>query len=53
MAYRDQDKLAGVQIKFLRSVFGGIKRGQMMSVLRIEAGWCTVEFKVAESIVRY
>ena len=53
MAKRDQDKLAGVQNRLLRSVFGGIKRGQMLSVLRAEAGWCTVELEVAVGIVRY
>ena len=53
MTKRDQDKLAGVQNRLLRSVFGGIKRGQMLSVLRAEAGWCTVELEVAVSIVRY
>jgi hypothetical protein len=54
MAKRDQDKPAGVQNRLLRSVFGWIKRGQMLSVLRAEAGgWCTVELEVvAVGIVR-
>ena len=42
-----------MQSKLLRSVFGGHKNGQMMAVLRAEAGWCTIDLKIAEDIVKY
>ena len=37
----------------MRSVFGGHKNGQMLAVLRAEAGWCTIDLEIAEGIVKY
>jgi hypothetical protein len=51
MTKAEQQRLQHVQNSLMRSIFGGMKRGQMLAVLRAEAGWCSVELLVAESIL--
>jgi hypothetical protein len=53
MTKAEQHRLQHIQDKLLRSVFGGMKQGQMLAVLRAEAGWCTVDLLVAEATMKY
>ena len=53
MTKAEQQRLQHVQDSLMRSIFGGMKQGQMLAVLRAEAGWCSVELLVAESILGY
>jgi hypothetical protein len=50
MTKAEQQRLQHVQDSLMRSIFSGMKRGQVLAVLRAEAGWCSVELLVAESI---
>ena len=53
MTKADQGKLSAIHNGLLRSVFGGRKIGHMTAILRAEAGWCSMDLRIAESIVKY
>ena len=53
MLKEEQGRLDKIQIELLRLVFGGHDRGHMKAILRAEAGWCSMDLRIAESIVTY